>query len=100
MTTALTFSTGQQPDGRAILTVAGEIDMSNADSFGAALSSAIPGEGTLVVDLSAVRYLDTAGLAVLFPHARHVEIVVPQLLAPVVAISGLGDITTVRPAYS
>jgi anti-sigma B factor antagonist len=100
MTTALTFRTDKQPDGRSVLAVAGEIDMSNARTFGSALASALPADGRLVVDLSAVQYLDTAGLAVLFPHARQIEIVVPSLLAPVVAISGLADITTVRPAGS
>jgi anti-sigma B factor antagonist len=97
MTTALTLTTGQDPDGAAVLTASGEIDMSNAETFAAALVEAVPPSGKpLVVDLTAVEYLDSAGLAALFHHAERIEVVTGPLLTPLLTISGLADITTVR----
>ena len=96
MTTPLTLSTGRRPDGQAVLTAAGEIDMSNAGQLGEALAQA--GDGRLIVDLTAVEYLDSAGLTVLFTHADHIELVAASLLVPVLTISGLAEITQVRKA--
>jgi anti-sigma B factor antagonist len=96
MTTPLTLSTGRRPDGRAVLTATGEIDMSNAGQLGEALEQA--GDGPLIVDLTAVEYLDSAGLTVLFTHADHIELVAASLLVPVLTISGLSEITQLRKA--
>ena len=93
MTTHLTLTPGRRPDGRALLTVAGEIDMSNTDTLDTAIATT---EGPLVIDLTAVEYLDSAGLSVLFRHADRVELVATPLLAPVLEISGLAGLTTVH----
>jgi len=58
MTTPLTLSTGQRPDGTAVLTAVGEIDMSNAGQLRDALDRA--GTGPLVLDLTSCDYLDSA----------------------------------------
>ena len=94
MTTPLTLSTDRRPDGSQVLTADGEIDMSNAGQLGDALAQT--GDGPVVVDLTSVGYLDSAGLTVLFTHADHIELVVPSLLAPVLTISGLSEIARVR----
>ena len=94
MTTPLTLTTNRRPDGQQVLTADGEIDMSNASQLGDALAQA--GAGPVLVDLTAVGYLDSAGLTVLFTHADHIELVVPSLLAPVLTISGLSEIAQVR----
>ncbi|MFF7361504.1 STAS domain-containing protein [Streptomyces sp. NPDC008125] len=91
MTTPLTLTPGRRPDGTAVLTVVGEIDMSNTGSLAAALDGA---PGPLVLDLTEVEYLDSAGLSVLFPHADRLELIAGPLLAPVLTISGLTDLTT------
>ena len=98
MSTALTFATGPGPDGAVVLAATGEIDMSNAEAFSAALAAGREqaADGTLVVDLTRVEYLDSAGLAVLFPHADHVRLVVTPLLVPLLTIVGLDDVTTVQ----
>ena len=99
MTTALTLTTSRRPDGAFMLAVAGEIDMSNADAFSTALAGAreqATDSSTLIVDLTRVGYLDSAGLAVLFPHVEHLHLVATPLLAPVLTIVGLDDITTVQ----
>jgi len=94
MTTPLTLSTHRRSDGISVVTAVGEIDMSNAATFREALTQAAAADGRLVVDLTGVEYLDSAGLTVLFTHAPHVELIATPLLAPVLTISGLADITT------
>jgi anti-sigma B factor antagonist len=98
MTTELTLRTGTGPDGAVVLTVAGEIDMSNAGVFADALTEAVAGaDGSrLVIDLTAVQYLDSAGLAALFAQADHIEVRTGQLLAPLLEISGLTELTTIH----
>lgn len=98
MTTELIITRGTGPDGAAVLTVTGEIDMSNAGVFADALTEAVAGAGgsRLVIDLTAVQYLDSAGLAALFAQADHIEVRTGQLLAPLLEISGLTELTTVQ----
>lgn len=93
MTSPLTLTPGQGPDGATRLKVAGEIDMSNIGALAAAIETA---DGPLLIDLTDVGYLDSAGLSVLFTHADRIEIVATPLLAPVLTISGLTDLTTVH----
>jgi len=98
--TPLDLSTHQRADGTWIVTVAGEIDMSNAGAFHESLAQARAkaeeGEGCLVVDLQAAEYLDTAGLTTLFAHAPGFELIASPLIAPVLTISGLADLVTVH----
>lgn len=96
MTTALTLSSHDRADGALVLSAVGEIDLSNAATFASALAEAVAADRSpLVVDLTAVEYLDSAGLAVLFPHAERIQLVASPLLAPLLTISGLADLTTV-----
>jgi anti-anti-sigma factor len=93
MTTTLTLAPGRGPDGAARLAVAGEIDMSNAGRLAEALDSR---PGPLVVDLTEVEYLDSAGLSVLFAHADRLELIVAPLLEPVLTVSGLAGLVPVH----
>ena len=98
MATPLELSTRPGADGIPVVTVAGEIDMSNADRFrdalGLAAAAAADG-GSFVVDLTGVEYLDSAGVHVLFAHAARIRLIAGPLLEPVLTISGLSDITSV-----
>ncbi|MEU8821297.1 STAS domain-containing protein [Actinoplanes sp. NPDC048796] len=98
MSTVLSFATAQDPDGSLVLSAAGEIDMSNAAEFSTALDGALAeaGAAPVVVDLTQVGYIDSAGLAVVFPHLDRVRLVASALLAPVLTVVGLDDVTTVR----
>jgi anti-sigma B factor antagonist len=99
MSTELTFTTGRDPSsGSLILGAAGEIDMSNAPAFSAALEQARSEADAFVLDLTRVEYLDSAGLAALFPHVDHVRLVAGPLLGPLLTIAGLSDVTTIRPS--
>jgi anti-sigma B factor antagonist len=97
MTTALALTTGVRPDGAPVLTAVGEIDMSNADTFATALTDAVTSAAgaPLVVDLSAVDYLDSAGLSALFEQADRIKVISGTLLAPLLEISGLTELTTI-----
>jgi len=73
--------------------VAGEIDLSNTATFETALAE---NKGPLVVDLTEVHYIDSAGMSVLFTHAERVEVVATSLLVPLLEMSGLTSMATVR----
>ena len=107
MTAPLELSARRDDGGTIVLTAAGEIDMSNAARFGAALGDAADAataaaagqvDANFVVDLTAVSYLDSAGLTALLPHASRITIIATGLLAPVLAVTGLEPVTTVVPA--
>ena len=95
MSTPLILTPGRGPDGAVVLTAVGEIDMSNSASFAAALTDTErDADGKFTVDLTEVEYIDSAGLAALFPHVDHLRLLSNDLLAPVLTIAGLDDITT------
>ena len=96
MATPLELSTRRSPDGTPVVTAVGEIDMSNADRFRDALGLAAPDGGRFVVDLSAVDYLDSAGINALFAHCSRIQLIASPLLAPVLTVSGLSGITSVN----
>ena len=94
MSTQLALTTDRGPDGALVVAAVGEIDMSNVDALAAALSQAE--SDPLVLDLTAVEYLDSAGLAAIFSHVDRIRLVATPLLAPVLTVAGLDDLTTVR----
>ena len=101
MTAPLELSTRRDDDGTTVLAAVGEIDMSNAARFSAALgeaAAAAPAYAGFTVDLTAVSYLDSAGLTALLPHASRIRIIATGILAPVLAVTGLEPVTTVVPA--
>jgi anti-anti-sigma factor len=94
--TPLELSTRADADGIPVVTVAGEIDMSNAGRFRDALglaAAAVDG-GSFVVDLTGVEYLDSAGVHALFAHASRIRLIASPLLEPVLTISGLSGIAS------
>ena len=57
--------------------------------------------GPITVDLSAVKYLDSAGINALFKHADEIDrlhLIVHPFLLRVLTISGISEIATVQPA--
>ena len=98
MTTPLQLTVRRRDNGTPVLAVAGEIDFSNVETFREAIARAAGDDELLVIDLTGVHYLDSAALAALFAHVRHIELIVPSLLRPVLTISGLDVLTTVHVA--
>lgn len=108
MTTPLALSTNRGDDGTLLLTATGELDLSNVDTFAQALTDAINetdavnenggAEAPVTVDFSGVEYLDSSGINVLFTHADRIRtLVINDLLASVVTVSGLDELITVEP---
>ncbi len=97
MSDQLTLSTRHTEDGVPVLVAAGEIDMSNAEVFRQGLDAAGADDG-LVVDLSEVSYLDSAGLAALFAKAvrTRMEIVAGDHLQHLLTVSGLASLVSLR----
>ncbi|MDR3655575.1 MAG: STAS domain-containing protein [Mycobacterium sp.] len=102
MPTLLTLDTARRNNGKLVLAAAGEIDLSNIDTFTQALGTAVTetaGSGeTLTVDLSAVEYLDSAAINALFVHAEQIHLIARPLLMSVFTISGLTELASVEPA--
>ncbi|MEU9981007.1 STAS domain-containing protein [Streptomyces sp. NPDC050856] len=100
MSTPLTVTLHHRDDGTPVVAVSGEIDMSNAATFRGALDRAAEEASSdgdrLVVDLTEVEYLDSAGLTALFGHAERLDVLAPPLLDSVLTVSGLADLARVR----
>jgi anti-sigma B factor antagonist len=102
MPTPLTLNTDRDADGTPRVIATGEIDLSNIDRFNSALSTAsAAARGPITIDLSAVKYVDSAAINALFDHAADVDqlhIIVHPLLIRVLSITGLNKIATVEAA--
>lgn len=100
MSTPLSLNVDRRDGGVFALVAVGEIDLSNVHTFARALDDAIAerGDQMVTVDLSAVDYIDSGGINVLFNCADHIRLIVKPLLMPVLTISGLTDLATVEPA--
>ena len=109
MATPFELSTRPGTDGIPVVTVAGEIDMSNAERFrdalglaaaeadgAAAAADGVDGGGSFVVDLTGVEYLDSAGVHALFGYAPRIRLIAGPMLEPVLTVSGLSGITSMR----
>jgi anti-anti-sigma factor len=88
-------------DGIALARIVGEIDMSNADDLRAALAAAMPVDaGGMVLDLTGVDYLDSAGIRLLYMFSEDVrarrqklQVVIPSksMVADVLRLAGVTD---------
>jgi anti-anti-sigma factor len=88
--------------GTPTVTVSGDLDMSNADALKAALASvAAKRPQRVIIDLSGVRFMDSAGIAVLVDAATKVPSVHVRDPSPavrrVVDITGLTAMITMEP---
>ena len=84
-------------DGTIVLR--GEVDMTTAPALRAVLVGGADGTGgVLRIDLREVTYLDSAGLSLLYDHARHLHLIAAPdtAVATVLEIGGLVAATTVE----
>jgi len=102
MATRLSLNTDRDADGTPRVIATGEIDLSNVELFNRALTNAGAGSRKpITIDLSAVKYIDSAGINALFDHAAKVDrlrVIVHPFLIRVLTISGLDQIATVEAA--
>jgi anti-anti-sigma factor len=103
MTTPLTFRTERRGDGRLALIATGEIDQSNIQAFSRALATAVAEDSNgrpCTVDLSAVDYIDSAAVNVLFTHADRIRVIANRLLMRILNLSGISELAPVEEAPS
>jgi anti-anti-sigma factor len=102
MAAELSLTTDRGPDGMPRVTATGEIDLSNVAQLIRALDTASAGSRRpITIDLSTVKYLDSAGINALFNHADKVDrvhIIVHRLLIRVLTICGLDKVATLEAA--
>jgi anti-anti-sigma factor len=79
----------------SVVRVAGEIDMSNVEDMREQLLGAATDASALVVDLSSVAYLDSAGVQLLFDLHRRLEADGQRIVVVVPADSTLSRILEV-----
>ena len=89
------------PSGAPVVQLVGEIDISNAESLGAMLDRLIGDETRhLVVDLGALEFMDSSGIAMLLRVAARsgtVEIRNPSdVVLRIIECTGLADVLRIR----
>lgn len=83
------------------MSASGEVDLSNIDAFKTTLATAAADSGALIVDLSGVEYVDSAGINALFSLSDRIDkIVAHPLLMTTFTVSGLTELTTIESAVS
>lgn len=94
------FHTTTSATGAVTVTAVGEIDLATAGQFRDCLVHAGAGDDLITIDLTAVDYVDSAGIRVLYEFvASHtLELLVAPSTIPAAAlgVSGLLDVVTVR----
>jgi anti-anti-sigma factor len=100
---ALATFDSREADGCTVVDATGEIDVSTAPAFRAALVNAVERSERLVVDLSRVTFLDCAGLSALATVTRRVRatgetphlVGVTGIVGRVVALTRLDEVVVV-----
>jgi anti-anti-sigma factor len=96
----LRFTTTAQADV-VTLAVSGQINAANASEFRRAIAEALDHGTRLVIDLTAVDLLGSAGVSVLYDYVdRQPQLVIRSgsVIARVLTITGLDDYLSVRTA--
>ena len=91
----------QDASGARVVKLIGEIDLSNAEALGDTLAT-MAGEGDhLVIDLSALEFMDSSGIAMLLRaavRASSVEVRNPSaIVRRIIECTGLGDVLRIEP---
>jgi anti-anti-sigma factor len=87
--------------GTLVITLSGEIDLSNVERFAGVMSEIAPGEEHLVFDLSDLVFLDSSGLALVLAaavRARHTTLRdASPLIRRIVEATGLTEAVKLEP---
>ena len=94
------FHTTTSASGAVTVTAIGEIDLATAGQFHDTLAHAGADRDRLTIDLTAVDYLDSVGIRVLYEfaasHALEVLVQPGGVTVVTLEISGLVDVVTIR----
>jgi anti-sigma B factor antagonist len=85
------------PDGDVVVSVTGEIDLSNAEAFRLRLGEVLGRHPPMItLDLSGLEFLDSSGIAVMVGAAREAEGIRVRNASPIVRrvfeVTGLVDL--------
>lgn len=81
-------------DGARVLLIAGEIDLTTSTRFATTLTGALAPDTTLILDMSAVTFMDAQGLRVLLAAQRGVAALGARLaIVPSPPVSRILEIT-------
>jgi anti-sigma B factor antagonist len=88
------------PHEAAVVRCAGDIDLTNVGQFQAALDQAAATSSTVMADMTAVAYCDSAAIRALFSTARRAQLTIQVSAAgpineTMLKVSGLDQIATV-----
>jgi anti-sigma B factor antagonist len=98
----IAISTASDPDGSTLLTLSGELDSSNVDQLNEATRSILAKRPSrFVFDLAELRFMDSAGIAVLVQVATEVETVLvrnpPPIVKRLIEVTGLTGVLQIEP---
>ena len=86
--------------GARVVKLIGEIDLSNADTLGDTLAAFTGEGGHLVIDLSALEFMDSSGIAMLLRaagRASSVEVRNPSdVVRRIIECTGLADVLRIE----
>jgi anti-anti-sigma factor len=93
----LSIESGRDEAGNPLITLAGELDLMAADSLRRAIAAALePSATRLVFEVAGLRFIDSAGLAVLIEASSRVESLELRSASPAVRraieLTGLSDL--------
>jgi anti-sigma B factor antagonist len=93
----VTLSTRVDPGGTCVVSLAGELDSSNVDTVSERLATVVADRPERVIfDLAGLRFMDSAGIAVLIRTAADVDTVQIRDPSPIVKrvieVTGLSDV--------
>jgi len=91
----------RDPSGALVVKLSGEIDMSNADSLGRAFDElVVPGTDNVVIDLTALDFMDSSGIAMLLRVTADVDTVhlrnPSKVIRRIIESTGLGDVLRIE----
>ena len=89
-------------DGTPVVSLSGELDLTNAERVKSAIGDVIPdGTSRLVVETSELKFMDSSGLALLASITRKVTEIELRDPSPIVRrlieLTGLAEIMNIRP---
>jgi anti-sigma B factor antagonist len=98
----ITLSTRVDPGGARVVSLAGELDSSNVHTLSETMTTLAAGRPEWVIfDLGALRFMDSAGIAVLVRTAAEVDTVQVRDPSPIVRriieVTGLSDVLRIVP---
>jgi anti-anti-sigma factor len=101
--TSLTIGRSSDANGQPVLTLDGELDISNADAFREVVEDVLGGHPSrLVFDVAALSFMDSSGIAVMVFAANKVSEIElrhpPTIIRRVVEATGLDEILRLDPA--